>query len=1002
MNRFIVFRFNTILIRLCIVAMCLLPIVCKANPTDTIIDDSECKWCLVGSTYALKVGDEIVIAASDYDFAIDTTHNDNKRGQASITRDSNTITFGEDVQIFTLQSGTTDGTLAFYTGRGYLYAESNSSNHLKTEAHVDDTGNSNWKISISNNIATIIAQGNKTHNVMQYFQDAEHSHYYFTCYNAALHNSLAIYKKVCPRNVDEAGYAISVSNSIVHGQVSVSTPQAPAGTQVSLTAIPQAEYIFDSWLVVDELGTSIPVSDNSFIMPESDVVIFATFKKDSRYKWILVTDADSLKVGDKVVIAAYDFDYAISTTQNSSTRGQASIIRDGNGILFDDDVQVLTLQQGTAEGTFAFYTGTGYLYAGSGSSNQLKTEANMDANGNTNWNISISNDIASIVAQGNHSHNKMQYYHDPTHYYFACYLEHTQSALAIYKQYGPSNTPEINYSVTYYGFTTICDGNPATAKYQQGATHTIPSCTSLTDPKGLGRTFNGTWNTHPNGTGISYAPGDSFTVTENVTLYAQWSMNVTNDITLPNNVIDMSSTDIIVYGGTTLSLPAEGTITIHSLTLKGGIQSNGQYAMPNVYIPKKATLVRNQPNIILDLVVNNQSFYSFAVPFAIENSDNNIHYLDPILKNAAKYGTHFCIYTYDGALRAESGIQDNNWVAIPRGTTLQPGTGYIISAVPAGGQDTTTIRITLPAIDNAWTAEGEQTTVNNVKRHEVSVKAHTGTAANAELHHAGWNYIANPYMAHFAGSNISKKVSYATIPAPNFAYYTQAPLSEVILSPLYGFFVQVDSNSKISFSADGRQQLPKSLRAVTIDDLHATITIQGDSLSDKTSIIVGNDYITDYEIGADLEKMFGYGNTTSIYTLSHNIRLAYNALPYADATQSIPLGFNAPQTGEYTISISHITNLPNSTQLLLYDRATQTTTNLLHMDYTFLTSKGLYDNRFIIYLATEDSCPTYISNNHLSSNQEIKKIIHHNTLYIIHNGHLYNSAGQLIKHNERN
>ena len=163
-----------------------------------------------------------------------------------------------------------------------------------------------------------------------------------------MHHTLAIYKKVCPRSVGDAGYAISVSNDIVHGQVSVSTPQAPAGTQVTLTATPQAEYVFDSWLVVDELGTSIPVTNNAFIMPESDVVIFATFKKDSRYKWILVTDADSLKVGDKVVIAAYDFDYAISTTQNNSTRGQATIIRDGNGILFDDEKQNRENWSGTA------------------------------------------------------------------------------------------------------------------------------------------------------------------------------------------------------------------------------------------------------------------------------------------------------------------------------------------------------------------------------------------------------------------------------------------------------------------------------------------------------------------------------------------------------------------------------------------------------------------------------------------------------------------------------
>lgn len=69
------------------------------------------------------------------------------------------------------------------------------------------------------------------------------------------------------------------------------------------------------------------------------------------------------------------------------------------------------------------------------------------------------------------------------------------------------------------------------------------------------------------------------------------------------------------------------------------------------------------------------------------------------------------------------------------------------------------------------------------------------------------------------------------------------------------------------------------------------------------------------------------------------------------------------------------------------------------MDYTFQAAKGQYDSRFVIYLATEDNCPTHISNSHLSTKQTTQKIIHNNKLYIIHNGQLYNNAGQLIKHN---
>ena len=84
--------------------------------------------------------------------------------------------------------------------------------------------------------------------------------------------------------------------------------------------------------------------------------------------WELVTDASStLAVGDKVVIAAKDYNYALSTTQKENNRGQAAVTKnnDDNTISFSADVQVLTLEAGTVDNTFALNTGKGYLYAAS-------------------------------------------------------------------------------------------------------------------------------------------------------------------------------------------------------------------------------------------------------------------------------------------------------------------------------------------------------------------------------------------------------------------------------------------------------------------------------------------------------------------------------------------------------------------------------------------------------------------------------------------------------------
>ena len=146
--------------------------------------------------------------------------------------------------------------------------------------------------------------------------------------------------------------------------------------------------------------------------------------------WDLVTDHTTLAAGDKVIIVAKDDDYALSTTQNSNNRGRAAVTKnsDNNTVAFGKDVQVLTLETGTVDNTFALNTGNGYLYASSTSSNQLKTQAKKDDN--ASWNISIADGTATIVAKGSNTRNTMQYNQSSS--LFACYASASQKALCLY------------------------------------------------------------------------------------------------------------------------------------------------------------------------------------------------------------------------------------------------------------------------------------------------------------------------------------------------------------------------------------------------------------------------------------------------------------------------------------------------------------------------------------------------------------------------------------------
>ena len=162
------------------------------------VSGGECTWQLVTDASTLKVGDEIVIAESDANYALSTTQNSNNRSATAITQNNNnTITIDDNVQIITLCDGLQDNTLGFSVGSaGFLYAASSSGNQLKSKSIRDN--NCDWVISITNGgIATIKAQGTNTRNIMRYNPNSGNP--IFACYaSTSTTGSLpSIYKKVC-------------------------------------------------------------------------------------------------------------------------------------------------------------------------------------------------------------------------------------------------------------------------------------------------------------------------------------------------------------------------------------------------------------------------------------------------------------------------------------------------------------------------------------------------------------------------------------------------------------------------------------------------------------------------------------------------------------------------------------------------------------------------------------------------------------------------------------
>jgi hypothetical protein len=109
----------------------------------------------------------------------------------------------------------------------------------------------------------------------------------------------------------------------------------------------------------------------------------------------LVSSESSLHWGDKIIIAAADYDVAISNGQNTNNRSQAGITKSNNGTTILDpssSVEVFQLEDGIKPGTYALKATVqpGYVYAAAGyddAGNYLRTKDKLDDCGS--WEITF-------------------------------------------------------------------------------------------------------------------------------------------------------------------------------------------------------------------------------------------------------------------------------------------------------------------------------------------------------------------------------------------------------------------------------------------------------------------------------------------------------------------------------------------------------------------------------------------------------------------------------------
>lgn len=512
--------------------------------------------------------------------------------------------------------------------------------------------------------------------------------------------------------------------------------------------------------------------------------------------------------------------------------------------------------------------------------------------------------------------------------------------------------------------------------------------------------------------------------TTDITITSTGTLTITKDISVH---------DVHVQSGGTLAITG-GTLLVNSLHLYGGWQSGKTaYSVPSVYIAGGASLSKKVSTVYLDLCIDNDHFYPFAVPFPVKISGTSeseanmqgyhVRYAEDWLNEYAKYRTdgtgQVVIKRYDGAQRAATGVAQGNWTGVAYNETLQPSEGYIIRAVPVSGQTTAVIRIEMN-IPDEWTTGGEQAQIGNTIRNQISVTAHGADKANLDDTHKGWNMLGVPYLSYFgtgnwdsessgiAGGKVvikdgkivldDKSVRYVNVPTFDFSEYIQTPLKATSLRPGWSFFVQIGTGGTLTFATTDRQQQSPLLAPAAQGDSEQEITLllSHGGKSDHTGLILSDDYTTAYEIGADLEKMFGEGFTLSVYTLSGNTRLAYNALSREAATRLIPVGFRAPEDGEYTFSVPADSPTEGIERIDLIDYETGNLTNLLSTPYVFSSTRTESSSRFGISITYSKDMPTDTKATSDEGGRRAEKVLIQQQLYIIIDGKMYDATGKMV------
>ena len=496
------------------------------------------------------------------------------------------------------------------------------------------------------------------------------------------------------------------------------------------------------------------------------------------------------------------------------------------------------------------------------------------------------------------------------------------------------------------------------------------------------------WNTE-----VHVLPGDTLTID------ASGYSTKNKDVTIK---------ELNIYPGAAVIINKD-TLKATNLVLRSGWSRIGEkiYAVGSLYInPGTGNGSLKATNAYMDWYIDYDQYYPIAVPWKVATEDISYQNMTVDIDQG------LIIRRYDGERHAKGGDGDTNWKQYSWATdmpaNLEPGIGYAVTARRPAGKAFSIIRmpLTIPSAD--WTTNGEQGEVSSVHKDQVAVTAWVKTEGETPKHAKGWNCIANPYMCMYEGAITHSEgedynIEYVNIPDVNFKEFDQVAIDKATLKPGSAFLIQTEETGTLTFGTSNRKASAPSFLAQTpkASKQKAYITLSGEEVEDEMGLILSERYTEEYEINADLEKLLSDGNTLRTYMIYNDINMAYVAINEDLAKEWIPVTVRIPEAGEYTFSLHEASKISELEGVYLIDYETNTVTNLIGDNYSFVAAEGTIDDRFAINaIVGRHETPTDIdiinAGGDINSDKPFK-FIFNDKVFILHNGVVYDSTGKKVR-----